>query len=259
MTEPWLPVPVVPSLVHVSLQGTTPRGLSRHFLHPLLQSAQIWARRYAITQAVQPDLCPRRKQRCLVYGRNSALLFLWGKKFSGTWAQSICLPLAEGPHHIIAQTGVIKELGCVVEPLTQDKQSREIWQFKKVCYFCSWVNAAGSLRVFWERIPAATGDGSWKAAGVLFSELLGKISNEMLPTNRIPQMEWRSLFYNAELLKMLIVVHFVFLIFLLCSFWEKQWNLNSERKSRGSKNTGQQALPIFVVSTTCYIRGQLSS
>lgn len=68
-----------------------------------------------------------------------------------------------------------------------------------------------------------------------------------------------SLFYNAELLKMLIVVDFVFPIFLLRSFWDKQWNLNSERKSRGSKNIGQQALPIFVVSSTCRIRGQVSS
>lgn len=45
---------------------------------------------------------------------------------------------------------------------------------------------------------------------------------------------------------MLIDVDFVFPIFL-CLFWgDKQWNLNSEGKSKGSRNTGQQALPIFV-------------
>lgn len=47
---------------------------------------------------------------------------------------------------------------------------------------------------------------------------------------------------------MLIDDDFVFPTFLLHSFWDKQWNLNSEGKSRGSRNTGQQALPIFVVS-----------
>lgn len=65
-------------------------------------------------------------------------------------------------------------------------------------------------------------------------------------------MEMPSLLYKAELLKItakvLIFVDFVFPVFLFHSFWDEQWNLNSEGKSKDSRNTGQQALPIFVVS-----------
>lgn len=69
----------------------------------------------------------------------------------------------------------------------------------------------------------------------------------------------RQNYLKCSTAKVLIDVDCVFPIFLLRSFWDEQWNLNSEGKSSGSRNTGQQASPIFVVSTTCCIRGQMYS
>lgn len=58
----------------------------------------------------------------------------------------------------------------------------------------------------------------------------------------------RHNYWKYSTLKVFIDGDFVFPIFLPLSLWDKQWNLNSEGKSKGSRNIGQQALPIFVVS-----------
>ena len=51
------------------------------------------------------------------------------------------------------------------------------------------------------QLLSATGDRSQKTTGVHFCQLLSKISNEILATIRIPQMELPSLLQKARLLK----------------------------------------------------------
>lgn len=96
--------------------GTTPHGLSRFFLHPLLQSTQIWTFHHIIIWAVQPDLCAQRRQKSW-FMENTRLFCPCKrkavKKPSGAWAQNFVLPLQKGLCHVIPETGFIPKFGFV--------------------------------------------------------------------------------------------------------------------------------------------------
>ena len=113
----------VPSLVYVSLQGTTPHGLSRFFLHPLFQSTQIWTFHHIIIWAVQPDLCVQWRQKS--WFMENTLLFCpykrkAVKKPSGTWAQNFVLPLQKGLCHVIPETGFIRKFVFVARTFNKE-------------------------------------------------------------------------------------------------------------------------------------------
>lgn len=104
----------VPSLVYVSLQGT-PYGLSRHFLHPLFQSTQIWTFLFHNNPSSATWSVCRRGGQNLWFIENTMLFCSYRrKKLSEIWAQSFCPSLAKGPHQVIPETGFIKEFGYVV-------------------------------------------------------------------------------------------------------------------------------------------------